>query len=160
MTPIHSFSLAKHDGPYESWPLKTRLLLDQQSTHVEIAGYVIEGQYRCPNGFLLITSYDCPFEEISELILLTSDLCIAAHETLGAPYESYLLNAHWAIDDRALRLHYNDRLFYTLTIRESKLRSPALVLERDEAPERDPRSAASIDNLSQRLAAIDAAQKR
>ena len=66
------FSLAKHVGPYEHWPARTALLCDGVPTGTQIEGYVIEAQYRCEAGHLLITSFDCPFEESNSFTLLTS----------------------------------------------------------------------------------------
>ena len=157
MEAIHSFSLAKHDGPYEKWPLRTRLFRDDAPTDAEVPGYVIEAQYRCDAGFLLITSFDCPFEEANEFVLLAPDLSVLATEHLGVMYGSFLLNAHWPVSDRALRLHYYDRLFYTLAIegtQSARLEKYRLTLTHDPEPESDPRSAASIADLRKRLDAL------
>mgnify|MGYP001403052661 FL=1 len=158
MEPIASFSLARHEGPYEQWPPKTPLLFEGQPTGREIPGYVLEAQYRCSAGYLLITSQDCPFEESNDFLLLARDLHVLARTRLCAPYRSFLLHAHWPVAENALRLHYGIRDFYTLTV-ESRRRRPfrrhRLWLVQDEAPERDPRSAESIRALEARLEAID-----
>ena len=78
MEPIELFSLAKHDVPYEEWPSRTELLVERAAVGVAIPGYVIEAQYRCGPGHLLITSYDCPFEEASTFIPLGTDYSVLA----------------------------------------------------------------------------------
>ena len=35
---------------------------------------------------------------------------------LGVPYDSFLLNEHWAIDEYTIGLHFQEELFYTLQV--------------------------------------------
>lgn len=120
MQPIHNFSLQQHQGPYETWPRRTALLFQGDATGTEIPGYVIEAQYRCDAGYLIITSQDCPFEESNEFVLLDADFRIIARKQLLAPYAGYLLQAHWPLTHNSLRLHYDERLFYTLSIERTR----------------------------------------
>jgi hypothetical protein len=39
MKPINRFTLEKHDGPYEKWPLRSRLFLDGKPTDLSLPGY-------------------------------------------------------------------------------------------------------------------------
>jgi hypothetical protein len=117
MNPIDSFSLAKHDGPYETWPDRTRLFYDGKNTAVEIPGFIIEAQYRCRHGFLLITSQACPYEESNDFILLDLALKLVATKELGRAYCSFLLEAHRPIGPDTLLLEYNEGLFFTLSVR-------------------------------------------
>ena len=110
MEPIHEFSLATHDGPYEQWPERTPLLRLGQPTGAQLQGYVIEAQYRCAHGIVIITSHDFPFEESNDFFLLSDEYTLLAHAQLSVPYGSYLLHAHWPIDAVQLRLHYHTRL--------------------------------------------------
>jgi hypothetical protein len=116
MHPITTFSLAKHDGPYEDWPSRTPLLADGLPTGVAIAGYVIDGQYRCQDGILLIVSWDCPFEESYQFRLMAADHRTLATKSLGVPHGKYLLEAHWPVDDRTLHLRFCDDVHCRLTI--------------------------------------------
>lgn len=157
MQALTVFSLAPHSGPYEKWPVLTPLLRDGVPTGAEIPGYVIEAQYRCEHGLLLITSYDCPFEESNDFLLLDDDYRILARKSLVVPYGSFLLNAHWPVSAQALRLHYYTRLFYVLTIKPPGgllRRGYSLQLDCDHDADRDPRSAASVADLEARVAAI------
>jgi len=157
MESIEAFTLAKHQGPYETWPLRTRLQFNNNETGTEIPGYIIEGQYRCDEGYLLITSHDCPFEESNDFILLGECFEILATEQLLVPYASFLLNAHWPVSSDSLLLHYYERLFFTLTIRKNAglFRSRhRLVLKPFNEPENDSAANASIAELQRRLQAI------
>ncbi len=159
MQQIDSFTLARHSGPYEEWPALTKLLRDGAPTGGEIPGYVIEAQYRCEYGLLLITSYDCMFEESNDFLLLDDEYRILARRSLMVPYGSFLLNAHWPVSAHSLRLHYYTRLFYVLTIKPPGglfRRAYSLQLDCDHDADRDQRSAASVAELEARVAAIAA----
>jgi hypothetical protein len=158
LEPITTFSLVTHEGPYTDWPLETPLLADGVPTGTSIAGFVIDGQYRCDEGFLLITSWDCLFEESYEFLLLSSNLRQLDRVSLGAPYSTYLLHAQWAIDERSVRLHFQTALFYTLSIRSPSLfrRRPNLSLTEHLVAPTDERSIASVAALHRSLASIRA----
>ena len=154
------FSLAKHVGPYEHWPVKTALLCDGVPTGTQIEGYVIEAQYRCAHGHLLITSFDCPFEEANSFTLLDDRFQVLAEAKLGVMYGSFLLNDHWPLDRHTLQLHYDTRRFYRLHIvppggllrRRHRLR----LTRDDRAWPGDARALASVRDLEARLAAVRA----
>ena len=116
MQPTDRYRLESHPGPYESWPRTTRLIVDGELTEHTVSGYVIDAQYHCPLGTLLITSYDCLFEEANSFILLNDEHRIIAKRFLGAMYDSFLLDAHWPIDEFTIALHYQTTLFYTLSV--------------------------------------------
>lgn len=116
MERIASLSLPLHAGPYDQWPRQTSLLHDGRPTATMVPGYVIEAQYRCDDGYLVVTSYDCPFEEANEFLLLSDTFHMLASTSLGQPYASYWLYAHWPVSPNEVRLHYGDALFFTLTI--------------------------------------------
>jgi hypothetical protein len=133
MKEVDQFTLETHGGPYETRPLVSRLFESGQATPAQLPGYVIEGAYRCGEGHLFITSWDCPFEESNDFTLLNEDYKIVATAGLGSMYTSYLLEKHWAISDHAIRLRYDTDIFYTLSVepisRWAPL-TPKLVLER------------------------------
>jgi hypothetical protein len=159
MEPIEAFSLVKHDGPYESWPARTRLVRDGVATATEIPGYEIEAQYRTDGGYLLVTSFDCPFEESNAFVLLDARLAVVARRELLVPYGSFLLHAHWPIDTSTLALHYYEELFYTLHIQPPRRffgRRPRLTLRRCLAWQRDARMRQSAEALKAKLAQIAA----
>lgn len=139
------------------------MFFNQQDTGVSIAGVQIEAQYRCqlPNGaqgYLLLTSYDCPFEESTECSLLDASFKLVASRSLSQSYHSFLLYAHWPVADNGLRLHYYDQLVWDLHILPSRLARfgvPRLEFNPVATPECDPRTASSMAELSQRLANIE-----
>ena len=146
MRAITGFSLEQHSGPYEDWPRVTRLLFDGRPTGAAIPGFVIEAQYECAPGYLLITSQDCPFEESNDFVLLDRAYRQIAHGGLAVPYASFLLNAHWPEGDGGLLLHYHEALFYRLAIvRRFFGRGFRLRLQRVKNYERDPRARESLE---------------
>ncbi|MBL8389696.1 MAG: hypothetical protein JNK17_15895 [Hydrogenophaga sp.] len=156
MQPIRGFSLEAHTGDPDTWPETSALLFEGRSTGVRIAGYQVEAQYHCRHGFLLITSFDCPYEESSHFVLLDPRFRSLATAELGALYGSLLLHAHWPLDEDSLQLHYQMRRFYRLRVRPPKpllRRGFALRVERDErAWDEDPRAKASVQTLERAVA--------
>lgn len=164
MQQITGFSLltARTDG-VEPNPLKMPLYFNGQLTHAFIAGLVIEGQYRCvlPNktsGYLIITSFDCPFEESTEFSLLDEAFRLIATTSLAQMYDSFLLHSHWPIADNRLRLHYYGQFVLDLVITTGSswlTARPKLKLIEVVDPQSDPQTAAAMAELAQHLAAIE-----
>jgi hypothetical protein len=157
LTPLTRFSLATHDGPYQTWPLTTPLLVDGVPCAQRVPGYFIEGQYQWHDHALLINSWDCPFEESYDFLLLDPQQRIVSRKSLGVPFATMLLQAHWRHDDDAVRLHFSGHLFYTLTIRPPSgffRRTPSLRLARHLVRPRDEETQRSIRTLNQQLADI------
>jgi hypothetical protein len=155
MEAITRFSLATHTGPYQHWPSRTALLDDGSDTGRAITGYVLDGQYHCEHGYLLIVSYDCPYEESYSFLLLDDDLTERARCELVVPYGSYLLHAHWPVSANTIRLHFYARLIYTLTVEPRRWWwRPAirLRLRRVWNARSDPRTRTSIEALERSIA--------
>jgi putative salt-induced outer membrane protein YdiY len=131
MRPISHFSLETHTGPYDQWSKHTRLFANSKDTAQLISGYVIEAQYKCAAGYLIITSYDCLFEEANTFVLLNDRYETIATHSLGAMYNSYLLESHLPLDDHSLALDYGDGVRYVLAVRQKPLGGVKLVLERE-----------------------------
>jgi hypothetical protein len=153
--PITRFSLAPHTGVYERWPRRTALLEHGRETGTKLPGYIIEGQYRCADGILLLLSYDCPFDETYTFLLLGEDLKVRARRDLGMPSGSFLLHTHWVVSENALRLHFYTRDVFTLSIHRRSawwLPTYALRLTKAGAAEIDTKAMASIAALETQLA--------
>lgn len=154
MEKIDSFSIEKHEGPYEKWPLKSRLFFNGHDTGTRVPGFIIEGQYKCDEGYLLITSQDCPFEESNDFILIDTSFHPIAKKQLRAPYGSFLIHAHWPISKTEVRLRYHEKLFFTLSI-QKKLAlfgsNRKLGLQQFYDFEGDPHAVASIAKLQESL---------
>jgi hypothetical protein len=130
MQPVSIFSLDKHEGPYEKWPGQTRLFVCGQYSGKSVPGFVVEAQYRCSAGYLLILSQDCPFEESNDFVLLDHAFNTIAQSGLGVMYESFLIEKHWPLSDTALVLDYGNDLRYVLSIEPRFLNRLKLTVER------------------------------
>ncbi len=121
MTPSTAFSLEKHIGAYETWPLKTRLFFDGVDTGTSVPGFCIEAQYECHEGYLLAMSWDCPFEEANDFVLLDRAFKLLARKTLGAWYHTFLLESHAAMGPDVVRFLYNGGMRCDVGIERPKL---------------------------------------
>jgi hypothetical protein len=117
MEPIDIFSLEKHDGPYESWPLTSELRRRGEPTGARVPGYVIEAQYRCGDRYLLATSWDCPFEEMQTFVLLSSELKVLARRDYGAAYATVWMTGHVPIGPDTVVFHCNNGCDVLITVR-------------------------------------------
>ena len=99
MKKITRFTLEKHDGPYETWPLRSRLFLDGAPTKLSLPGYELLSQYETSTGYILVTDYDCPFEEITNFALISKHLRLISCRWLGWMYETFLLERIEWIDE-------------------------------------------------------------
>ena len=109
MQPVDTFRFASHPGPYAQWPLRTALLhADGTATGVALPGYVLLHQFRVGTGWLLVTDWDCPYEEVTEVLLLDAAMRLVARRRFGAPYASWLLDGVDVLAGDALRLRFVD----------------------------------------------------
>jgi hypothetical protein len=155
MTPIDRYRIEKHEGDYTTWPEKSRLWVDDQLLPERVPGYVIEAQYDTALGPLLITSYDCMYEEAHSFLLIDPSGRVRAQADLGVPYGSFLLHAHWPVDESTLALHYHGDQFYTLRVQPGRWWEPGqvrLTLEPCTDWQRDARMATSARHLAEKRA--------
>jgi predicted metal-dependent HD superfamily phosphohydrolase len=128
-----------------------------------VSGYVIDGQYRAGDRYLLIISYACPYEESNEFLLLNDAFEIIAESSLGpVPYASYLLAAHWPVSASAIRLHYYDSEIYELRIGNDTAadgKGCRLTLQQIHDYQNDERSANAVVDLQIRHAQGASAQE-
>jgi hypothetical protein len=97
---IDQFTLEQPAGPCEKWPLRSRLLCDGEPTGISLPGYVLLHQYETPYGYIFVTDYDDPFEEITNFVLVSKRLRVLSCRWLGAMYDTYLLQGIEWVDDR------------------------------------------------------------
>ncbi|HEY2584861.1 MAG TPA: hypothetical protein VGI81_03730 [Tepidisphaeraceae bacterium] len=98
--------MEKHLGPYETWGTTSALYADGSATGRHVPGFAIEVQYACGDGFVLITSYDCPFEEAQNFLLLDRAFRVTGREFLGVMYGSYMLMKSYVVDDSRIALEF------------------------------------------------------
>lgn len=108
MNSISQFSLQSHSGPYEYWPLKSRLLLNGKPTRSCLAGYSILHQFEIADGYFLVHDWDCPFEEKTHFTLLSHELRVLSSRGLGGPYRSWLLTDFRAIGETRFEATFAD----------------------------------------------------
>lgn len=131
--PTHRFDLQTHAGPYQRWPGRSRLIVDGQPHRTAVPGYVLLRQFALPEGYLLITDFDCPFEEATSFVLLDEHLRVVSHRTLSGMYTSYLLKRVQWRNDRELVAFFVDRGAWRVSIRAWSLPylRPRLALQRE-----------------------------
>lgn len=86
MKRIDRFTLLADTGDPDAWPLDSLLLVDGELTSARIPGVEILEQFEIIAGYLLVTDYDCPFEEIFHFILLDRELRTVSRRSLGARF--------------------------------------------------------------------------
>jgi len=106
LQPIVTFSLEKHLGPYATWGTTSALYADDVPTGQRVPGFVIEGQYACGDGYVLITSYDCLFEEAQNFLLLDNRHQVVSETFLGVMYGSYVLMKNYPVSDCEIALEF------------------------------------------------------
>jgi hypothetical protein len=117
MKAISRFTLEQHDGPYKTWPPRSRLFLDGEPTGIRLPGFVLLHQFETSDGYILVTDYDCPFEEITNFTLLNKKLRLQSCRWLGWIYESFLLQRiEWLDDCTFIAVIYHEHR-YRFTIR-------------------------------------------
>jgi hypothetical protein len=85
MIAINRFILESPDGA------DSKLFRDGLWTGTKVSGLKIERQFEVGTRYLLITSYDCFFEESNSVILLDQNCDTLSVERIGAMCDSYLL---------------------------------------------------------------------
>ena len=140
MTALTEFSLEKHPGPYESWPLNSRLLRNGEPTRLSLRGYQLLYQFHTQEGFLFVTDYDCPFEESTFITLCDSNLRQISRRFFGWPYTSFILHRVEWLDPRHLVAVFDEYCKYLVTIRPWGIPwlRPRLKLSRMKSPNRPP----------------------
>jgi hypothetical protein len=117
MKPIDRFTLQKHDGPYEKWPQRSHLFLDGNPTDICLPGYTLLHQFETPSGYILVTDYDCPYEEITNFALVSKQLRVQSCRWIGWMYETFLLERIEWIDDRTFTAFFCGNFCCRFTVR-------------------------------------------
>ena len=117
MKSIDRFTLETHEGPYEKWPLRSRLSIDGQPTGVTLPGYQLLCQFEAPDGYVLVTDYDCPFEEATSFALVSKQLRLKSCRTVGWMYETFILERIEWQDERTFIAYIGGGCPWCFTIR-------------------------------------------
>lgn len=105
---VVNFSLLPHEGPESTWGGKSILLFNGVLTKTEVPGYVIERQFKYNEHYLIVTSYNCPFEESNEFILLNSNLKTISKRSVGNWYGSYWLKDVTPLNRNKLLINFKN----------------------------------------------------
>lgn len=108
-------SLKKHSSPYEKWQLKSELLKDGKRTGKYVPGFVIEAQYVYKDHYLIVTSWDCAFEESQEFLLLSKKLDVLSKKHVGEIYSTVWIESHEVVADDQVLFHCNGDLDVLIT---------------------------------------------
>jgi hypothetical protein len=117
----HIFALEQHPGAYETWPAKSRLIADGLTLDVAVPGYQLLHQFEIPDGYFLLTDFDCPYEEATSFILVSRDMKMLAKRSIVVMYRSFLLDALEWIDPRQLTATFHDQDRWRLQIKKPLL---------------------------------------
>jgi len=121
MKKIDIFSLIQHSGDYQAWPLETQLLHHNQPTQTYLPAYQLLHQFQLISGeYVLIADWDCPFEEATEVLLLSAELALIVRQSFSVPYGSFNLEDLQVIDDTNLKLTFYDNDCMQVTIAAKK----------------------------------------
>jgi len=120
---INEFSLEKHEGEYENWPTTSKLFKHGDYVGQEIAGYYIERQYLLDDGhYFFIISYDCPFEEQCDLLLLDKNYHqIAKRRLMPRYYSSWNFNNEQYLGSNKFLLTFNKNYVIKVTLTPNKI---------------------------------------
>lgn len=123
MKKISKFSFKPQPGPYETWSLCSELINDGECTGKYIPGFIIGAQYSYKDLYLIVTSWDCPYEESQEFILLSKDLTVLCKKHIGHIYSTILLEDHAPVAEDQVLFHCNDDVDILVTIKSGLLHS-------------------------------------
>jgi hypothetical protein len=110
----------------------SRLWFDASETALTLDGIVLEAQFDCDAGFLLLITYDVPYEEILNIYLVSPDLRVLDEENLGCFYTPGLLRDLTGTAEDCLSFSFfgGDRWSLTVLTQPTALRRRLLVLRR------------------------------
>ena len=123
MKEISLFSFNQQPGPYETWSLCSELIISGERTGKYVPGFVIGAQYAYKDLYLIVTSWDCPYEESQEFILLSKDLTVLCKKHIGHIYSTVILESHEAIAEDQVLFHCNDGVDILVTAKSGLLHS-------------------------------------
>ena len=116
MTPVHSFSLAQLPA-VEGEAARANLMLDGRPTGVSVPGIVLEAQYRCGEGYLLLTTENVPYEEAVHVLLLGPQFSVLDHVELAHPFAPGILSDLRPTGEGQLRFSFFGGDLWELTVR-------------------------------------------
>jgi hypothetical protein len=125
MRRVERFTLLAHAGDPAPLPLDSLLIADGEATSSRVPGVEILEQFEIIAGYLLVTDYDCPFEETFYFVLLDHDFRTVSCRSLGARFSfvpdgriHLLQELHWEDDWHFVAVLTNRPERWRFTIRK------------------------------------------
>lgn len=135
MKTTNRLSLERHAGPYDRWPPRTRLFCDGEPTRLKLSGYHLFRQFEVGDRFLLVLDYDCPFEEMFEVYLVSADHRVRSRTSDPPKLLAFLGVAMGALEVSARNLYVDHEIADDRTVRLVADRPPSLRISvRDRRP--------------------------
>ncbi|NJK52152.1 MAG: hypothetical protein HC936_03770 [Leptolyngbyaceae cyanobacterium SU_3_3] len=142
MKAVQLFALESHSGPYDKWPLRTRLLIDGKLSPILIPGYILLCQFKIDDGYLLVTDCDCPYEETTSFILLSNDMKLISYKMLFVLYGSFNFESIAWINSQYAQVTFWKNDIWNLRIRKFDIPYllPRLILQRHGQTKEDAKT--------------------
>lgn len=105
MTPITNFSLRPLPAVEHETP-KSRLVFDGEPLDLVLEGIVLEGQFRCRHGYLLLTTEDVPYEEGLHMTLVDPAWRVLDQLEASLPYNPGIVKDMAVADEDELRFEF------------------------------------------------------
>jgi len=105
MIPVTHFSLAPTQLGSPS-PTTRRVLFEGHPLATELAGSLLEAQYRCHTGYLLLLTDDSPYEEVLHVYLISRELRLLEQVDVGAPYAPGVLGHLQVVSENELAFSF------------------------------------------------------
>lgn len=97
--------------------LESQLLLRGKEFLPKVPGVKLEDQYLLPyQRYLIITSYDCPYEELLRIILIQQDGTRLDSATIGAPYSPGVYAEPQITESQSLRFRFDTDAKYQVLV--------------------------------------------
>ena len=108
------------------------LLEDGKPTQAKLIGTHLIRQFDCDAGFMLVTDYNRPRDEVTTFSLVRRDFRVASSRKFGGPLSSWLLSEVRWIDARHFRVRFHGSEILLFRIRDWGLPwvLPRLTVER------------------------------
>ena len=110
MKKVENFSMAE-----------SALLFDGKAARTKAHGRILEGQYRLDNGsYLVLTTDDCPYEEVLHILLVDSELRLLDRIDIGREYQAGVFENARIADRETLEFDFAGRTFRLTLLPEGK----------------------------------------
>ena len=97
--------------------MRLPLLDNDEPTRARLTGHYLRYQFELAAGFLLITDFDCPFEESTHFSLVSRNYEVLSRRALGAMYCSFVIQWLSWHDATHLQINFYQNLHWRLRVR-------------------------------------------